>query len=111
MWINPVSEPAQSSPGLSGEGAIAKTTPYPLSLALSFVTGEISFSLVGEAPVRSGLMCRQCRPPSVVVITYCVPRYSVFLSSGEKINIGVQGARYFRSAMEPPASNAQGVEL
>src|ERR1017187_6950593 len=111
MCINPVSEPTQTSFCASGEGAIAKTTPYPLSRASETEGGPEAFCFASRAPVKSGLILCQCSPPSVVVITYCVPRNRVFLSTGEKINIGVQGARYFRSAIEAPATAAHGVEL
>ena len=59
--------------------------------------GRLFAGAFGAAPVRSGLIFSQCRPPSVVFITYCVPRYSVFFSIGEKTSIGVQGSRYLRS--------------
>src|ERR1700685_84482 len=75
-WIRPVSLPAQMRFLLSDDGAMVKTTPYPYCFALAIVGGSsalLSFD-GGVAPVRSGLMVSQCRPPSIVFITYCVPR-------------------------------------
>src|SRR5271166_5497622 len=90
---------------------MAVTTPNPLSRASATEGGPGIFILAATAPVRSGLICCQCRPPSVVAITYCVPRYSVFLSTGEKTSTGVHGARYLRSAIVAPATDDQGSEL
>src|SRR5271157_5921112 len=97
--MRPVSLPAQISPAFKGDGAMLKTTPKPRSFAFWIVVGPVGFSLgaFGGAPVKSGLILSQCRPPSVVFITYCVPRYRVFFSIGEKTSMGVQGSRYFRS--------------
>src|ERR1022692_1508356 len=75
-WSRPVSLPAHISSAFSGEGAMLYTTPKPRSFAFCTVAGPAGFSLAGfgAAPVRSGLIFSQCRPPSVVFITYCVPR-------------------------------------
>src|SRR5208283_1478227 len=54
------------------------------------------------APVRSGLMISQCRPPSTVFITYCVPRKIVLLSIGENSSAGAHGSRYLRRLMSTP---------
>src|ERR1700687_4048752 len=53
-------------------------------------------------PVRSGLIRIQCRPPSMVFKTYCVPRKSEDLSTGEKASGGVQASRYFLCEMSVP---------
>ena len=99
-----MSLPAQISSAFRGEGAMLNTTPKPRSFAFCTVTGPAGFSLgaFGAAPVRSGLIFSQCRPPSVVFITYCVPRYSAFFSAGEKTSIGVHGSRYLRSLISLP---------
>src|SRR5579864_8386975 len=73
--INPVSVPAQIRLRSRADGAIVNTTPNPRCFAFSFVGGPSDLlSPVGcVAPVRSGLIVCQCRPPSSVFITYCVP--------------------------------------
>src|SRR5271165_4842574 len=91
--------PPQISSAFNGDGAILNTTPKPRSFVFCTVTGPAGFALgaFDSAPVRSGLIFSQCRPPSVVFITYCVPRKSVLFSIGEKTSIGVHGPRYLRS--------------
>src|ERR1019366_4509583 len=75
-WSSPVSLPAHIWAAFRGEGAMLYTTPKPRSFAFCAMVGPADFSLAtfGAAPVRSGLIFAQCKPPSVVLITYCVPR-------------------------------------
>src|SRR5512142_3132484 len=72
----PVSVPAQISFVCSGDGAMLYTTPKPRCIALSLVVGPVDLAadVPGTAPVKSGLISCQCRPPSTVFITHCVPK-------------------------------------
>src|SRR5450432_1096192 len=85
-WTTPSFVPAQISPFVIGDSAIANTTsPYSTPM-LSGVRPPEIFCFDLSLRVRSGLMIVQLFPPSVVWCTNWLPTYTVLWSCGEIVS-------------------------
>src|SRR5260221_14789743 len=63
-FTRPLSVPTQTRPSAAGDGAIAKITPKPQTVARDIGTSPSQPGAPGTAPVRSGLTVCQERPAS-----------------------------------------------
>src|ERR1051326_8500428 len=104
-WVSctsPSLVPAQMSPGLSRDSAMANTTPaYSTPMLSGVKPPEICCRLLSFR-VRSGLITCQLLPPSVVWWTYWLPVARRLGSLGLMVKGAVQTNRYLRSAAGPP---------
>src|ERR1051326_4845704 len=96
--------PAQMSPGLSRDSAMANTTPAYSTPMLSGVSPPEGPIRLLSFRVRSGLMTVQLRPPSVVWWIIWLPTYTLLWSWGEMVSGKFQTKRYLTS----PAGQAIG---
>src|ERR1041385_3332402 len=86
--------PAQMSPGLSRDSAMANTTPAYSTPMLSGVSPPEGPIRLLSFRVRSGLMTVQLRPPSVVWWIIWLPTYTLLWSWGEMVSGKFQTKRY-----------------
>src|SRR3990172_4585948 len=104
-WVtctSPSFVPAQIRPGLRRDSAIEKTTlKYSTPMLSGVRPPEICCRLLSFS-VRSGLISRQVRPPSVVACTNWLPTYTLLWSLGEMVSGAVHTKRYFKSAAGQP---------
>src|SRR6185312_4466596 len=90
----PSFDPAQMSPRVSGDSAIAKSVQQYSTPRLSSVRPPELCMWAVSSVVRSGLMIVHVLPPSVVRCTYWLPTYTVLWSNGESASGCVQFQRY-----------------
>src|SRR5689334_1517155 len=76
-WTSPSIVPAQISPVVTGDSAIAKTTIELSTYRLSVTSPPLDRSRVVSLVLRSGLIVSQLCPPFRVRWTYWLPTYTV----------------------------------
>src|SRR5512143_3338398 len=101
-WTFPSLVPAQMSPRLSGDSAMANTTPAYSTPMLSGVSPPEGTCRVLSLRVRSGLISFHVTPPSDVECTCWLPTYTVLWSCGEMVSGKVHTKRYLRSPAGHP---------
>src|SRR6267378_2004312 len=94
--------PAQISPRLRGDSAIAKTTPAYSTPMLSGVSPPEGRCRVVSLRVRSGLISFHVTPASEEACTCWLPTYTVLWSNGEIVSGNVHTKRYFTAAAGYP---------
>src|SRR6185437_66656 len=93
-WTLPSLDPAQMSPRVTGDSAMANRVQQYSTPRLSSVRPPELCIVAVSFVVRSGLITLHVLPPSVVRCTYWLPTYTVLWSNGESASGCVQFQRY-----------------
>src|SRR6266511_4066718 len=94
--------PAQITPRLIGDSAMAITSPAGSTPVLSGVSPPEGRCRVVSLRVRSGLISFQVTPASDEACTCWLPTYTVLWSNGEIVSGNVHTKRYFTAAAGYP---------
>src|SRR6185437_4544809 len=102
----PSLDPAQMSPRVTGDSAIANSVQQYSTPRLSSVRPPELCILAVSAVVKSGLITLHVWPPAVVRCTYWLPTWTVLWSQGERAIGCVQFQRYLALSAGPSSARS-----